>query len=359
MHVYCSIILMLVMLGCQGQTTQTRGGELISGKRKIGKTVEVLDDSLWYVFQDTKNHLWFGSDGEGVFNYDGIQITQFTKQDGLCSNRIRQILEDESGNIYFSTLEGINKYDGNTISKLMPVESNEWKLQKGDLWFYMIGKSDEYGPYRYDGKTLHHLRLPKHKTHDDLYPEGIHSFFSPYEVYCIYKDRSGAMWFGTSVFGACRYDGHSLQWIYEKDLSIAPNGGTFGIRSIFEDREGLFWICNTQQRFQFEKSPGKQNGLLQYTKLQGIGNANDFGGEDLVFYSYILEDNDGNIWLTTWEQGVFKFDGTKITRYLVQNGSKTVNLVSMHKDHQGVLWLGTIDHGAFKWDGKEFKRFNP
>lgn len=51
----------------------------------------------------------------------------------------------------------------------MPVESNEWRLQKGDLWFYMIGKSDEYGPYRYDGKTLHHLRLPKHKPHDDLY----------------------------------------------------------------------------------------------------------------------------------------------------------------------------------------------
>jgi ligand-binding sensor domain-containing protein len=49
----------------------------------------------------------------------------------------------------------------------------------------------------------------------------------------------------------------------------------------------------------------------------------------------------------------------KSPAYLVQNGSKTVNLVSMHKDHQGVLWLGTIDHGAFKWDGKEFKRFNP
>lgn len=160
-----------------------------------------------------------------MFYYDGIQITQFTKQDGLCSNRIRQILEDESGNIYSSTLAGINKYDGNIISKLMPVESNEWKLQKGDLWFYMIGKSDEYGPYRYDGKTLHHLRLPKHKPHDDLYSEGINSFFSPYEVYCIYRDRSGAMWFGTSVFGACRYNGHSLQWIYEKDLSIAPNGG--------------------------------------------------------------------------------------------------------------------------------------
>ena len=47
------------------------------------------------------------------------------------------------------------------------------------------------------------------------------------------------MWFGTSVFGACRFDGKSIKWMYENNLTIGLNGGTFGIRSIFEDKKGF------------------------------------------------------------------------------------------------------------------------
>lgn len=102
-----------------------------------------------------------------------------------------------------------------------------------------IGKKNE-GVYRYDGQKLYDLEFPKHYLHDKIYPRVVNSFFSPYEVYSIYKDRKGAIWFGTSVFGACRFDGETVKWMYEDDLTYVPNGGTFGIRSILRTKKAVF-----------------------------------------------------------------------------------------------------------------------
>jgi ligand-binding sensor domain-containing protein len=67
----------------------------------------------------------------------------------------------------------------------------------------------------------------------------------------------------------------------------------------------------------------------------------------------------GNIWLTTWSQGVFKYDGKTITNYKVKEDKKEVNLISMYKDKQGNLWLGTPDNGIFKFNGNTFEKYIP
>ncbi len=322
-----------------------------------GDTVNKLGDHLWYVFQDSKNNYWFGSNGEGVYFFDGKNIINFTKKDGLANDSIRQIQEDLLGNIYLTTLGGINKFDGKQFTTLHPVKSKDWKLKPNDMWFCILGKRGENGSYRFDGKTLFQLGFPKHYMHEEMTQRTKNTIFSPYEVYCIYKDRKGSMWFGTSVLGACRFDGKSVKWMYEHDLTIVPAGGSFGIRSIYEDKQGRFWFCNTWHRYVFDIDKTTKSDRLQYQKTEGIGNAKIFGGEEYVYYSYILDDKNGNIWLTTWDKGVYKFDGKNITNYAVKDETKDVNLVSMYKDNQGDLWLGTTENGAFKFNGNTFVKF--
>ncbi|MBK6524294.1 MAG: hypothetical protein IPG07_01345 [Crocinitomicaceae bacterium] len=351
------IPLVTLLTSCSVQSPDQAEIDTTKTEIQIGEIVPELGDSLWYIFQDSKNNYWFGSNGEGVFRHDGSTILNLTTKDGLCSDSIRQIQEDEGGNMYFSTMAGINKFDGKEITTLQPIKSTDWKSEPGDMWFAMLGKRNEHGPYRYDGKNLYNLEFPKHYLHDEFYERGINPFFSPYEIYCIYKDRSGVMWFGTSVFGLCRFDGQSVKWMYEEDLTLAPTGGTFGIRSIFEDADGDFWICNTLHRYVFDLEKTEKSDRLQYQKTDGIGNAEIFGGDDYIYYSYILEDNDGKIWLTTWDKGVYKYDGENITNYLVKDDSMIVNLVSMYKDREGTLWLGTPEHGAYKFNGEGFERF--
>lgn len=349
--------ILTILTSCNGQTKNNASNVDNSNRHiALGDTVNKLGDHLWYVFQDKKNNYWFGSNGEGVYRYEGKTIVNFSTKDGLANDTIRQIQEDRFGNIFISTFGGISKFDGKTFTTLQPIKSNEWKLEPNDLWFYILGKKNE-GVYRYDGKNLYNLEFPKHYLHDEIYPRVVNSFFSPYEVYCIYKDRKGVMWFGTSVFGACRFDGQSIKWMYEEDLTITPSGGTFGIRSIFEDKDGSFWFCNTWHRYIFDFDKTTKSDRLQYQKTEGIGNAKIFRGEEYVYYSYIVEDNNGNTWLTTWDKGVYKYDGKNITNYSVKDGTKDVNLVSMYKDNQGDLWLGTPDNGTFKFNGKTFEKF--
>lgn len=344
---------------CNGQhIPKTATGKSDSVLVKID-TVDKLGRSLWYVYQDKRNNYWFGSNGEGVFRYDGKTILNFTTRSGLSNDSIRQIQEDESGNMYFSTLGGIDKFDGKSFIRLNPVKSIEWKPLKNDLWFYMLGKKNEHGPYRYDGKVLYSLAFPKHFLHDEFYKKGINPFFSPYEVYSIYKDRKGAMWFGTSVFGACRFDGVSVKWMYEKDLTIVPEGGSFGIRSIYEDKDGKYWFCNTWHRYLFDQEASSKSDRLKYQKVDGIGNSTVFEGDEYVYYSYIVEDAGGDIWLTTWDKGVYRYDWKSITHYSVKDDLKGVNLVSMYKDNRGDLWLGTMENGAYKFTGKTFEKFVP
>jgi len=147
--------------------------------------------------------------------------------------------------------------------------------------------------------------------------------------------------------------------MYERDLTETPNGGSFGIRSIFEDKEGSFWFCNTLHRYLINRDNADENGKIKYKKIEGIGNAKIFGGDEYIYFSYILEDNNGDIWMTTWDKGVFKYDGKSITQYSVKDGSKNINLISMYKDKQGNLWLGTPENGAYRFNGNAFEKFIP
>ena len=56
------------------------------------------------VYQDTKNNYWFGSWETGVYKYDGKTLINYTTKHGLYTNRVDDIKEDKSGNIYFAVM---------------------------------------------------------------------------------------------------------------------------------------------------------------------------------------------------------------------------------------------------------------
>ncbi|HST22636.1 MAG TPA: two-component regulator propeller domain-containing protein, partial [Blastocatellia bacterium] len=277
-----------------------------------GETVTELDKAIFYIFQARDNTYWFGSDGQGVYRYNGKTITRFTTNDGLVSNRIRGVQEDKAGNIYFTTYEGISRFDGQTFTTLIaPASSSatEWKKQPDDLWF--VGALDTGAVYRYDGKSLHRLELPKTKIGEDAVARVSRSQFpnakySPYDVYTIVKDSKGNLWFGTAVAGICRFDGQSFSWMYEKHLTEIEGGGSFGIRSILEDKEGAFWICNTRYRFRIDPkdAPDPGKGLIKYKRETGTGQLKAPDGTDMVYFMSITEDNKRDLWMATYGSGV-------------------------------------------------------
>lgn len=313
----------------------------------IGRTVNQLSKNIMVVYQDSKSNYWFGSWENGVFRYDGRTIVNYTTTDGLPSNRIDEIKEDSSGNIFFLSCfsqSTIIKFDGQTMEKLTAIPTNDWKIQPGDLWFRHANQSEKV--YRFDGITLHELLLPKPSKYSN-----------PFEIYSIYKDRSGSVWFGTNPSGVCRFNGKSFDWITEDDVTEFRNEGANGVRSICEDRNGDFWF-NTEYRYSVYNSATINNSKL-YSRIESIGSLDGKKDGQLNEYLSCVKDDTNNLWFVTYRNGVWKYDGTKVTHYAVEENAIDITLFSIYKDKNGGLWIGTHENGAYKFNGTSFEKFAP
>ncbi len=339
---------------CNGQSNTDNTRTQLKQK-SISSNATELDPKAIVIYQDKKDNLWFVSKENGVYKYDGKNLVLFTSNDGLCSYSILSVQEDNNGNLYFDTPNGVCKYDGQKFTTLTVTENdkskNEWKSEPNDLWFRMGWEHN--GPFRYDGKNLYHLEFPKNKMEDEFYKKYPNISYNPYGIYSLFKDSKGNIWFGTCNFGIYLFNGKEISWMYENQLTQTPKGGDFGIRSIAEDKEGNYWICNANYKYTLLPNDTEGSGLksINYKRKIGIENK-----EDLYFLS-ILTDNNGDMWMTTFDQGVWRNNGKELKQFFIKTDGIDISPTSMYKDNQGIIWLGTDKYGIYKYNGKTFKKF--
>lgn len=347
------LIIFTLLISCKGQT-QFEKSEETNIDSVIGKKVTSLDTAIWSFYQDKKNNYWFGSNGTGAYYYDGKSLTQFTKKDGLAGNQIRVIQADKFGNIYFDTFDGVSKFDGKRFTTLVPnyTSENEWKSDPNDLWFRTNG--NENGVFRYDGTTLFHLKFPEYDLEKAFSLKFENRQFSPFGTYSIYKDKKENLWFGTLTAGVFQFNGESLNWIAEKELTRLDDGRSPAVRSIIEDKDGDFWMSNILNRYKITIT---ENGAFKYEKLVGIENKKDQKTMELPYYLSAITDNTGHLWMATYNEGVWKYDGKDLFHYPIKDGETDVLLFSIYKDNSGTLWLGTHNAGAYIFNGHTFQKF--
>ncbi len=67
---------------------------------------KLLSDYVYSVFIDSKGRTWFGTDGSGVYYYDGINL----KNIPVIENAVHSFTEDKKGRIWFSLADGGLQY---------------------------------------------------------------------------------------------------------------------------------------------------------------------------------------------------------------------------------------------------------
>lgn len=323
---------------------------------KYGDVVDKLGDNLMLVHQDRNRHWWFGTWGDGLYRHDGNSIVHFTTEHGLSHNRIDQIVEDSEGFLYFSTSAGVSRFNGKVFHTLPVSTVSDWQLKPGDLWF-RAPKYDR-AVFRYDGRMLHLLQIPKVQIAEEFIKKNPQTP-SPYGIYFIYRDRHQTVWFGTAAAGVCRYDGKTFDWLTSEDVNEFHRGPSNGVRSIIEDHEGNFWF-NTRFRYTVNQPPFAPVNSAQseaiFQRLPGIGSL-DGKPDGEHEYMSIAQDREKNLWIATYRNGAYRYDGKTLRHYPILKGSKDVNLFTIYCDRDGTVWVGTPEDGAYRFNGTSFERF--
>lgn len=327
------ILLILFTFSCNSQkpeATETDSAQL--EKAQIGQFV--VD-----VFRNSKGFIWFGTIEKGVAKYDGSELKYYTTDDGLPSNRVVSIEEDNQGNMWFGTGMGLSKYDGETfhnydmndglcddrISKLL-IDS------QGVIW---IGTWN--GVCKFDGANFVTFPIPEPKVETQINKD------TKSWVTDIIEDSKGNIWFGKDGFGACKFNGESFEYVLKVNGLLSNN-----ITSIEEDQNGDVWF-GTRVAEKDNPNPDLRVGEGGVNKM-----ANDlihsFPENKVLNHSDVYEiysGNSGLIWICTTNDGVFKYDGEQFINYDIP-----ISIMGIDEDILGNLWLGGAG-GLYRIDKNE------
>lgn len=157
--------------------------------------------------EDRNGNLWFGTDGDGAYKYDGTAFTHFSKADGLLTDNVTNITEDANGNIWFACVQALS-----------PKRMNDG------------------GVCMYDGKEITSFIDIDGLTEND--------------IHTIYQDKSGNIWIGAKGVGVYRYDASEQPaddkkfTLYRepKEVNFEDTFNTTGLQSILEDSKGNIWM---------------------------------------------------------------------------------------------------------------------
>lgn len=321
--------------------------------------------------QDRYGHLWIGTLG-GLSRFDGKTFTSFTVRDGMLDNEVTTLAADRSGKIWIGGAKGLSVYDGYHFDHYRSVSAetksgaavSEIHITTSDtVWCVSGGKI-----YAVTGNgSMRELIVPERSTtvrtilpdnhtlwvattQGSLYRYQQHTWDSlplpvssggkKITVNKLFKARSGTIWLaaGNGIF---RLSGDTVQPAVVNGLVM---DNLPAVLSLTEDRHGALWL-------------GMASGVLHLTDSTLYYFNKKNGLSDNSFLD-ILPDREGNVWLASDGNGVFRFSGSRFTVLDETTGLPSAQIMSLETDGSSRLFLGTYDAGLYVYESGKVARLH-
>ncbi|NQZ84081.1 MAG: hypothetical protein HRT52_24070, partial [Colwellia sp.] len=323
--------------------------------------VTLQSDDSSNIFIDSKQRMWIGTWGEGLYLYDKSMnfIAHFVHnvedQHSINSHFIQALFEDSDGNIWVGTNGGglsIYNNESQNFTNFINDPDNDRSLSNNRVWSIsesagkVIWVGTTHGLNRFVLKEpgiftrYHHDDNNRYSLDDSL-------------IRSLLVDKKGNLWIGTeSGFGL--FDIETERFIRinpSENQSLAP------ITRIREGKRGNIWIGTQKGIYRYEPVNKK------YTALVSGQNYKMFPRDDI---RDIVVDKSGLLWVSTRYAGLIrlKFSAKTFNEY---NSFESVsaeiedfsNVTAMVEDHDGVLWLGSSEGLLFrKGTTDKFHKYN-
>ena len=306
---------------------------------------------------DGKGRIWIGSDKGGYIfipegdSYDVMRFSHnFNREHSISGNNVSKLFQDEGNVVWLGTKGyGLEKYDEHKI-KFEKYNLHEQK--EGESHYYNVERvlKDAYGMIWIDSywylimlneQTGSYFKIEENKI--QRRPSGM------------IERKKGEMWVYGSVLQRVLYEVDDEKNFQLKQIDTYHDS-LFGLKNVLEsivdaafDGEGNLWLGSKKSglvKLQLKDSENELPVVLgNYIKSGKLKPQKD-AISDIEF------DKEGNLWLATYWDGIYKFD-TKMKRYVKQyiaeegkeNTLKDYGARCLYVDTIGSVWAGTMDGG--------------
>ncbi len=279
----------------------------------IGFSFSIAGAGAWHTYTDASyvsglavsgEDLWGGTDG-GVLKWDLVSETyiKYTATEGLADQRVKDVMIDDSGNLWFGTVEGVQRFDGSS-----------WTT---------------------------------YNTSNSPLPNDT--------VFSLAQDQDGTLWFGTA-YGCASFDG--VDWQVFTDLG---GGATnVAVRGIDVDSQNRIWTANNPDSY------GDPGGVSVYDGISWTRHNPDPSDIGQYFLSLAVDDND-NVWAGSWTNWAFMYGGSSWTHFDSGNSALVGTQIECVEIENGtVVWIGThapnptpTTGGVARFDGSHWTSYTP
>ena len=299
---------------------------------------------------DAKRHCyWIGT--EGALYCADQALQNFSKIAALDGNSVKCLDEDQDGNLYIGTDNGLYRMAmNNSLEHFVHDSRNEATIPNNIVWSCYVDKWQNV----WIGTDHGLSRLSTHTYYRFTSLDKITFSGEGNCLHAILQTRSGDWWMGGTnglihyaegvrVQGAAS-EYQNVVW-YKQNNPSAPLAHN-RVRKIYEDKEGDVWICTDHGINLYQKSTGKLLNFIVYDKT----------GKYSTAWAYdILQDQKGRMWMASYQGGVFVLDKQRLLAAISLSSAATATCVAdYHFSDKGKNALSGLHIGQLVLDGKGF-----
>ncbi|MEO1035395.1 MAG: two-component regulator propeller domain-containing protein [Pseudomonadota bacterium] len=300
---------------------------------------------------DRTGYLWIGTDS-GLSRLDPVTMTatrdffQPTGADSLLQSHIVRIKSDGRDRLWIATIQGLARLDTKTgeVRIWRATKDSVEGLSSNDLTDMAIDRSGN----AWVGTSNHGLNRVDAFTGEVRHfsAAGLGAQLLSDAISAVAVDSSDNLWIGYPEKGVTK-----LETVTESAMHYPPTGRHLSgvaddaVRSIYVSSDGRVWFGTESTGIFLLPASGDANAI------NVRDNPSDPDGLRSSQVSDILEDRNGNMWLTSHGHGAYFFRASHrqvdtLSAYSSQWNQLKDNIVwSVFEDSDSRLWIGGNSHG--------------
>jgi len=325
-----------------------------------GKPGQLVSNIITCIFEDSRHRLWIGGNS-GLYLYqestDNFKRFAHDPADRLSipDNSIKAISEDRDGNIWIGSDDGgltLLAPDGKGFYSYRHNETDKQTLSSnrvlaitpenpGSLW---VGTEDGLNIFDLRRKTAHRVEYDPRNSYS-LRGKSVRSIFI---------DKNGIYWIGTYQGGVNKYDKNLAFFNLRRSDPFDPKGLTAPVITSFTEAGNGDIYVGTDG-----------GGVNLYHRKNGLFDHPVFHGKGKPPAVLTLERAGQELWIGTFMQGVYvlHIPSGAVKHYTKGEGPEGLSgndIFCLKKDSKGNVWIGTNGNGVTVYDPvkKALRRFN-